>query len=143
MAAKKETKSSKSKKDTKKVKLTFAPIMGAAKEYTALLRTKITKNVYGREESFYSPAIEGLPIELTVRKGEIIEVTQEQLKELQKRGHVETDEEHEKRQNFIKNMESQHPETLGWDLIIAQGSNFSTLLDSQNIVYNDKLLIMD
>lgn len=142
-AKKKEGKSSSKKQTAKKVKLTFAPIMGAGVEYTALLREKAIKNVYGREQTFYSPAIEGLPMEFTVRKGQIVEVTEEQLKELQARGHVETDEEHLQRQNFIHTMSPQHPETLSWDLIVAEGSNFATLLDSQNIVYNDKLLIVD
>ena len=39
-------------------------------------------------------------------------------------------------------MNPQHPETLSWDMIIAEGSNFSTLLDSQNIVYNDKYVVI-
>ena len=139
----KKSKSTKKSKSAKKIKLTFAPVMGAGKEFTALLRKKTMKSVYGREEPVYSPAIEGLPMELTVKKGEVIEVTQEQLDELRNRGHVETEEEYKSRQHFIKSMNPQHPETLNWDMIIAEGSNFSTLLDSQNIVYNDKLLIVD
>ena len=139
----KKSKSTKKSKSAKKIKLTFAPVMGAGKEFTALLRKKTMKSVYGREEPVYSPAINGLPMELTVKKGEVIEVTQEQLDELRNRGHVETEEEYKSRQHFIKSMNPQHPETLNWDMIIAEGSNFSTLLDSQNIVYNDKLLIVD
>ena len=139
----KKSKSTKKSKSAKKIKLTFAPVMGAVKEFTALLRKKTMKSVYGREEPVYSPAIDGLPMELTVKKGEVIEVTQEQLDELRNRGHVETEEEYKSRQHFIKSMNPQHPETLNWDMIIAEGSNFSTLLDSQNIVYNDKLLIVD
>lgn len=139
----KKSKSTKKSKSVKKIKLTFAPVMGAGKEFTALLRKKTMKSVYGREEPVYSPAIDGLPMELTVRKGEVIEVTQEQLDELRNRGHVETEEEYKDRQHFIKSMNPQHPETLSWDMIISEGSNFSTLLDSQNIVYNDKLLIVD
>lgn len=139
----KKSKSTKKSKSVKKIKLTFAPVMGAGKEFTALLRKKTMKSVYGREEPVYSPAIDGLPMELTVRKGEVIEVTQEQLDELRSRGHVETEEEYKARQHFIKSMNPQHPETLSWDMIISEGSNFSTLLDSQNIVYNDKLLIVD
>ena len=139
----KKSKSTKKSKSAKKIKLTFAPVMGAGKEFTALLRKKTMKSVYGREEPVYSPAIDGLPMELTVKKGEVIEVTQEQLDELRNRGHVETEEEYKSRQHFIKSMNPQHPETLNWDMIIAEGYNFSTLLDSQNIVYNDKLLIVD
>ena len=143
MAAKKEGKTTKKTKTSKKVKITFAPIMGAAKQYTALLRVKTVKQVYGREETIYSPAIEGLPMEFTVRKGEIIEVTQEQLNKLQERGHVETNEENQKRKDFISSMSAQHPQKLTWDMIISEGANFSTLMDSQSIVYNDKLLIVD
>ena len=87
----KKSKSTKKSKSVKKIKLTFAPVMGAGKEFTALLRKKTMKSVYGREEPVYSPAIDGLPMELTVRKGEVIEVTQEQLDELRNRGHVETE----------------------------------------------------
>jgi ABC-type uncharacterized transport system YnjBCD substrate-binding protein len=91
----------------------------------------------------YVPAIEGLPIDFVVKKGEVVEVTQEQFKELQKRGHVETDEEYEARQEFIDNLSAQHPNTLSWDLIVAEGSNFATLTDSQKIIYNDKLIRVD
>ena len=48
----------------------------------------------------YVPAIEGLPIDFIVKKGEIVEVTQDQFKALQDRGHVETDEEYQARQDF-------------------------------------------
>ena len=53
---------------------------------------------------------------------------------------VETEEEYKRRQNFIHDMDAQHPETLTWDMIVAEGGNWSTLADSQHIVYNDKLL---
>lgn len=139
---KKETKEkeTKSKKASKKISLTFLPIMGAADQYTMLLREKTIKKVYGRETTAYAPAIEGLPMKLTVVKGEVIEVTQKQFDELQARGHVETDEEYKKRQAFIDNMSAQHPSTLTWEMIVAEGSNFATLRDSQDIIYNDKLV---
>lgn len=138
-----ETKSKATTSKTKKsktVKLTFAPIMGAAEVYKALLREKVVKKSYGKDVITYQPAIEGLPVDFVVKKGEIVEVTEEQFEQLQKRGHVETDEEYKKRQEFIDNLSSQHPETLTWEMILAEGSNFSTLLDSQNIIYNDKLI---
>lgn len=149
MAPKKksETKSKKTETETKSkakksatVKLTFSPIMGAAEVYKALLREKVVKKSYGKDVISYQPAIEGLPIDFVVRKGEIVEVTESQFEQLQKRGHVETDEEYKRRQEFIDNLSSQHPETLTWEMILAEGSNFSTLLDSQKIVYNDKLI---
>ena len=79
-------------------------------------------------------------MKLTVKKGEVINVTEEQFKALQEKGHVETDEEYQKRQNFIDNLSAQHPETLTWEMIVAEGSNFATLRDSQDIIYNDKLI---
>ena len=144
MAAKKKettTKSkSKSKSEPKMIDLTFLPILGAADQYTALLRAKTIKKDYGREVAAYVPAIEGLPMKITVKKGEVLSVTEVQYKELQKRGHVETDEEYKKRQDFINGLSAQHPETLTWEMIVAEGANFATLRDSQDIIYNDKLI---
>lgn len=144
MAAKKKqtskTEKKSEKKSEKKIALTFLPILGAADQYTALLREKVIRRDYGREVASYAPAIEGLPMKLTVKKGDIVEVTESQFKELQNRGHVETDEEYAARQSFIENLSAQHPETLTWDMIVAEGSNFSTLRESQDIVYNDKLI---
>ena len=149
MAPKKKTKSEKSeektekkttKKSEKKIKLTFSPIMGAASQFTALLREKSIKEDFGREVASYSPAIEGLPMKLVVQKGEVIEVTEKQFEELQARGFVESNEEYKARQDFISNLSAQHPETLTWEMIVAEGSNFATLRDSQKIIYNDKLI---
>lgn len=123
-----------------KIKLTFTPILGAADQFTALLREKTIKNDYGREIASYTPAIEGLPMKLTVRKGEVIEVTEEQFKALQELGHAETDEEYKEREKFIQNLSAQHPDTLSWEMIVAEGSNFATLRQSQFIIYNDKLV---
>lgn len=139
----KKKEETKSKKTSKKIKITFAPLMGAAVQYKALLREKTIKKDYGREVATYTPAIEGLPIDFIVKKGEIVEVTQDQFTALQERGHVETDEEYKKRQEFIDNLSAQHPDTLSWDLIIAEGANFATLTDSQKIIYNDKLIRVD
>lgn len=137
---KKESEKKTTKKSEKKIALTFLPIMGATDQYTALLREKTIRKDYGREVATYVPAIEGLPMEITVKKGEILEVTPAQFEALQKRGHVETDEEYEKRQHFIDNLSAQHPETLTWDMIVAEGANFATLRESQDIIYNDKLI---
>lgn len=138
---KKETKST--KKTSKKIKLTFSPIMSAAVEYKMLLREKTIRNDYGREVASYAPAIEGLPLTLSVKKGEVIEVTEPQFRALQEMGYVESDEEYKAREAFIDNLSAQHPETLTWEMILAEGSNFSTLIDSQDIVYNDKLIRID
>lgn len=136
-STKKTTKKTTKSKD-KMVQLTFNPIMSAATSFTILLRKKEIKRVNGSEVPYYVPSVEGLPAKLVVRKGETIEVTEEQLEALSP--WVETEEEYDKRQQFIDNMSAQHPETLTWDMIVAEGGNWSTLADSQHIVYNDKLL---
>lgn len=139
----KSTKSTETKaKKEKLITLTFLPIMGAADQYTALLRKKTMMKDYGREVPVYTPAIEGLPMKLTIKKGQTYDVTPEQLKILQDMGHVETDEEYKAREKFINEMSDQHPRKLTWEMIVAEGSNFKTLRDSQDIVYNDKLLIV-
>jgi len=143
MAAKKKTTKTASKtkskaKTQKKIQLTFNPIMSAADKFRILLRKKEIKKVNGMEVPFYVPKVEGLPMKLVVAKGEVIEVTEEQLEQLG--NWVETEEEYNKRQKFIENMNPQHPETLTWDMIVAEGGNWATLADSQHIVYNDKLL---
>jgi hypothetical protein len=136
---KKETKTkSKSKAKSKKVKLTFNPIMSAANKFTILLRKQEMQRVRGEDIPVNVPLIEGLPMKLVIEKGEVIEVTEEQLEQLAP--WVETKEEYEKRQEFIDNMSAQHPENLTWDMIVAEGGNWATLADSQRIVYNDKLL---
>ena len=144
MAAKKKqtnkTEKKSEKKSEKKIALTFLPILGAADQYVMLLRKKIVRKEYGREVAAYAPAVEGLPMKVVVKKGAILNVTEEQLKQLQERGHVETDEQYAARQSFIENLSAQHPQTLTWDMIVAEGSNFSTLRESQDIVYNDKLI---
>ena len=144
MAAKKSTEKDANKKETKSkskakmTKLTFNPIMSAADKFTILLRKKEIKRVNGSEVPYHVPSIEGLPMKLVVKKGEIIEVNDEQLAALEP--WVETEEEYQRRQQFIDNMSAQHPETLTWDMIVAEGGNWSTLADSQHIIYNDKLL---
>lgn len=143
MAASKKKKTETKKASTKKEKtisLTFAPILGAADQFTALLREKKIKDVYGEEVASYTPAIEGLPMKLTVRKGEVIEVTPAQFEALQRLGHAETDEEYKQREAFIERLSNQHPEKLTWEMIVAEGSNFATLYESQMIIYNDKLV---
>jgi hypothetical protein len=136
----KEKKETKVKKTEKKIALTFLPIIGAADQFTMLLRKKDIKKDYGVDVAAYEPAIEGLPMKLTVKKGEILEVTKAQLEELQKMGFVETDEEYKQREKFIENLSAQHPETLTWEMIVSEGANFATLRDSQDIIYNDKLI---
>lgn len=136
----KETKETKAKKTEEKIALTFLPIMSAADQFTMLLRKKDIKKDYSMDVAAYQPAIEGLPMKITVKKGEILEVTKAQFEELQAMGYVETDEEYKQREKFIENLSAQHPETLTWDMIVSEGANFATLRDSQDIIYNDKLI---
>ena len=77
---KKETKKTSTKKKTTKksdkIKLTYQPIGFNAKKMTFALKKK---DAEGRS----TPLIEGLPMQLTVAVGEVIEVTQEQYEALQ------------------------------------------------------------
>lgn len=136
----KETESTTSKKKTKSktVYLTFAPILGAADQFSVLLRKKTIKD--GIELPTYAPKIEGLPMKLVVKKGETVPVTEEQFEQLQALGLAETDEEYKERERFIKSLSEQHPRKLTWDMIVAEGTNFATLHESQFIIYNDKLI---
>lgn len=139
--SKKGSKSTTSKKtEPKMVNLTFAPILSAADQFSALLRQKIVTESYGTEIVNYAPKIEGLPMILTVRKNEIYPVTEEQFAQLQDLGLAETDEEYKAREKFIDELSEQHPRKLTWEMILAEGSNFATLYQSQFVIYNDKLL---
>ena len=143
MAEKKKTTTKKSSTETKKkkttikkVKLTYLPLGFSAGAINFPLREKDKK---GRNQ----PLIKGLPMNLEVQKGEIIEVTQKQFEELQIEGIVETDEEHTKRKAFINGMKDQYPQTFS-DLEIAESNgDLISATESQRLIYNDKLIRVD
>lgn len=144
MAEKKKTqkKSKSTKKSTKpkKIQLTFSPIASGAKEINLQLRKKVNEERNGQNVIVSAPAIEGLPMMLTVHKDEIIEVTPEQCEALEAKGLVETKEEYEERKSFVDNLENQHPDKLSYNQIIGNDGGLLTMRDSQHKVYMDKLI---
>ena len=78
---KKATKTKTAKK-SKNIQLTFRPVFSAATNFTAYLQQKVTRVNNGNEMIVDIPMIEGLPGILTVKAGEVITVTEEQLKQL-------------------------------------------------------------
>ena len=137
---KKETKKTTSKKKTTKksdkIKLTYQPIGFNAKQMTFSLKKK---DVEGRS----TPLIEGLPMQLTVGVGEVIEVTQEQFEALQLNKCVESDEEYQKRVDFLKGMKDQYPKTFSDAEIAREKGQLISAQESQRMIYNDKLIRCD
>ena len=84
--------------------------------------------------------IEGLPQILTVKKNEVIEVTPQQCDELEALGFVETQEEYNKRQEFVDNLDNQHPDKLSFEQMNGFNQGQLTMRDSQYKVYMDKLI---
>lgn len=139
MAEKKKTQKKK-KTTTKKIKLTFMPIASGAKEVSFRLVTKKMEERDGRNVQVNAPLIEGLPQILTVKKNEVIEVTPQQCDELEALGFVETQEEYKKRQEFVDNLDNQHPDKLSFEQMNGFNQGQLTMRDSQYKVYMDKLI---
>lgn len=102
MAKKKQT-----KKDDRKVRITYDPKFSASTQKTVLLRKQMKKIVGDEVEVEYVPRIEGLPTKLTVEKGQVIEVTMDQLKALYELGQFEFPEEFAKREREIQEVSNQ------------------------------------
>lgn len=148
MAPKKSTKSTTKKEETKKetpkakktIQLTFAPMLSAATQYKMLLRKKVEKDVNGDTVLVNAPLIDGLPVEVIVKKGQIFNVTQEQYEALQNLGYVESDEDYARRQAYIKTLPPQHPdEKIPWHSIEQERPFWISLKDSE-MIYDDKLI---
>lgn len=139
MAEKKKTQKKK-KTTTKNIKLTFMPIASGAKEVNFRLATKKMEERDGRNVQVNAPLIEGLPQILTVKKNEVIEVTPQQCDELEALGFVETQEEYKKRQEFVDNLDNQHPDKLSFEQMNGFNQGQLTMRDSQYKVYMDKLI---
>lgn len=88
--ANKEEKTTKSK--AKKIQITFNPQFSVAESKTILLREVETVVNGNHIRKKHVPAIDGLPTELTIKKGEIYEVTHEQFKALYEMGYIDTPE---------------------------------------------------
>ena len=150
MAAKKKStqkktttteKSSKKTSKKSKVKLMYSPV-GLTAEYMSIpLKKKQTQE--GTINLVSVPLVEGLPMTLTLKKGETIEVTPEQLETLRTLKVVETQEEHDKRLAFINNLPNQFPEDLSAVEKAEREHQLLTAWDAQNKIYCDKLIICD
>lgn len=141
--AKKTTaKKTAAKKTDKNVKLTFRPVFSAATNFTAYLQKKVQRVNNGNEIIVDEPIIEGLPGILTVKAGEIITVTSEQLKQLTDLGFVESDEQVADRKAIEKGLAPQHPERLSYD-IMATNRDFNIKPRELEKIYTDKLIVVD
>lgn len=138
-AAKKSTKTKKTNDD---IKLTFRPVFSAATNFTAYLQKKVKRVNNGNEIMIDAPIIEGLPGILTVKAGEIITVTQEQLDKLTELGFVESDDQVADRKAIEKGLAPQHPERLSYD-IMATNRDFNIKPRELEKIYTDKLIIVD
>lgn len=150
MAAKKTTTTTKKtttttstpKKTTraKKIKLTYNPIFSASRSFTAYLAKDAEKIISGKSVVTKEPMIQGLPEVLTVKKGEVIEVTKAQYTELLNLGLVESEEDREARIQREKEIKSQFPDKLTNE----QLANPTLSIGSVNVsgLYRDKLYIV-
>ena len=64
-----------------------------------------------------------------VKNGETIEVTKAQCDQLTELGYVETKEEALKRQEFVDNLKSQHPDKLSYSQLTGDNSGMLTPRD--------------
>lgn len=144
MAAKKKTTQKKTTTATKKkskITLMYSPV-GLTAEYINIpLRKKVTQE--GTINLVNVPLIEGLPMQITLRKGETLDVTEEQLEILRNLKVAETKEEKEKRLNFIENIKNQFPDGLSELERAEKEKALLTAWDVENRIYSDKLIICD
>ena len=132
----------KTKKQNDNIKLTFRPIFSAATNFTAYLQEKVKRVHHGDEVMVDTPIIEGLPGILTVKAGEVITVTQEQLDKLVELGFVESEEQVADRKAIEKGLAPQHPQRLSYD-IMATNRDFNIKPRELEKIYTDKLIIVD
>lgn len=135
-------KNTKTKKTNDNIRLTFRPIFSAATTFTAYLQHRVQRVNNGNEVMVDEPIIEGLPGILTVKAGEIITVTQEQLDKLVELGFVESEEQVADRKAIEKGLAPQHPERLSYD-VMATNRDFNIKPRELEKIYTDKLIIVD
>ena len=113
-----DTEKTEAKKTTKKAKqpkmipITFKPQFSAATHKTVNLKTPKETLVGGQIRIEYEPQIEGLPLEFTIEKDEVKEVTLEQFKALYERGEIDTPEdiqERERKRLMLSNQAGANP----------------------------------
>lgn len=138
----KNTKAKKTQAKPKNVKLTFRPLYSATSELSIRLKKTVTRVVNGQEMLVEEPLIKGLDPILTVKQNDVIEVTPEQLAELQKINVIESDEERAHRQSIEQGIRDQHPERLSWE---AMKDNINSTVPMRDIdkIYANKLTILE
>lgn len=141
-ATKTKTAKKSSTKKSKNIQLTFRPVFSAATNFTAYLQQKVTRVNNGNEMIVDIPMIEGLPGILTVKAGEVITVTEEQLKQLTDLGFVESEDQVADRKAIEKGLAPQHPERLSYD-IMATNRDFNIKPRELEKIYTDKLIVVD
>lgn len=141
-ATKTKTAKKSSTKKSKNIQLTFRPVFSAATNFTAYLQQKVTRVNNGNEMIVDIPMIEGLPGILTVKAGEVITVTEEQLKQLTDLGFVESEDQVADRRAIEKGLAPQHPERLSYD-IMATNRDFNIKPRELEKIYTDKLIVVD
>lgn len=141
-ATKTKTAKKSSTKKSKNIQLTFRPVFSAATNFTAYLQQKVTRVNNGNEMIVDVPMIEGLPGILTVKAGEVITVTEEQLKQLTDLGFVESEDQVADRRAIEKGLAPQHPERLSYD-IMATNRDFNIKPRELEKIYTDKLIVVD
>ena len=95
------------------------------------------------EKGINVPLIEGIPMDFSLTKGEIIEVTQKQYDELVAEGCVESEEEHNQRMAFVNGMKDQYPKNFSALEVAEKKVDLISAHESQRIIYNDKLIRVD
>lgn len=96
--AKEEKASKKTSKKSKKIQITYEPKFSAATKKSINLKQPKTVAVGDNLRTEYEPKIEGLPMVLTLEAGEVLEVTEEQFKQLFEMGFIDTPEDIEERE---------------------------------------------
>lgn len=116
MAKKKTEAKTEVKKEAKKapkmIPITFKPQFSAAQRKTINLKKPNTVLVGGQPRTDYESQIPGLPLEFTIEKDEIVEVTEEQFKALYERGEIDTPEsvaERERKRLMLSNQVGTNP----------------------------------
>lgn len=100
------------KKEPKKLQITYKPQFSASTKKTINLKQPKTVAVGDNLRTEYEPKIKGLPMVLTLEAGEILEVTPEQFKALFEMGYIDTPEDIEKRERqrmMINNQAGANP----------------------------------
>lgn len=93
-----ETKAAKTSKKEQKIQITFKPRFSACTKKSVNLKKPKTVAVGDSLRTEYEPKIEGLPMVLTLKEDEVMEVTKEQFKALYEMGFIDTPEDIEERE---------------------------------------------